>query len=327
MPKRSYKTTRMTKAEMAQLDKQLITHVYAQAPISVRHCFYAMTNPRLPVYVPKTDNGTKVQIINGVKVPNGYRIVQQRLTHLRRQGLIDYYDITDSTRRGYHTATYHDPADFIETMAGKYRGKLWEDSDYVEVWCESRSIAGTIEDTCCELAVSLYPAGGFSSITLVANAAEYINRMTHDGERAAHIIYVGDYDPAGVLIDKSVEREMRDYHLHPDVQLHFHRLAITPEQIAEFDLPTKPRKVTDKRSPDVKETVEAEAMDPNMLRQLLRDTVESYLPEYALDVVKAAEESERAGLEALSASMDTGDKYGAFKAVRGIMRRMGTVEV
>ena len=79
--------------------------------------------------------------------------------------------------------------------------------------------------------------------------------------------------------------------------LTFHRLAITEEQIAQYDLPTKPRKPGDKRAPHVKETVEAEAMPAGILRQMLRDEIESFLPPGALDVVKAAEESERAGLE------------------------------
>jgi hypothetical protein len=111
-----------------------------------------------------------------------------------------------------------------------------------------------------------------------------------------HIIYIGDYDPAGVLIDRSIEAELRR-HLPPEIDLTFHRLAITPEQIAAYDLPTKPRKPGDKRALHVTETVEAEAMPAGILRQLLRDKIESFLPPGALDVIKAAEESEREGLE------------------------------
>jgi hypothetical protein len=182
------------------------------------------------------------------------------------------------------------------------------------VWCESRSIAGTIQDLCEELAVSLYPAGGFASITFAHEAAEFIRddcgRMTWpwiDGEepegaesiyhqtKAAHIIYVGDFDPAGVLIDRSLEAELRQ-HLPDRFDLQFHRIAITPEQIAEYDLPTKPRKEGDRRALHVKETVEAEAMPAGILRQLLRITIEDFLPAGSLAVAKAAEESERAQL-------------------------------
>ena len=58
---------------------------------------------------------------------------------------------------------------------------MWQHSDYYcEVWCESRSIAGVIENDCEELAVSLYPAGGFSSMTLAYQSAEFINDECRD---------------------------------------------------------------------------------------------------------------------------------------------------
>src|SRR3546814_13467251 len=84
-------------------------------------------------------------------------------------------------------------------------------------------------------------AGGFSSITLAYEAARYITHATRQGEVPAEIIYVGDYDPAGVLIDRSIEQELRR-HLPSRVTLNFHRLAITESQIREYDLPTKHRK-------------------------------------------------------------------------------------
>src|SRR5690606_23502253 len=134
----------------------------------------------------------------------------------------------------------------------------WTNADhYCEVWVESRSIAGVVQDDCQELAVSLYPAGGFSSITLAYQAAEYINESS--AGKPVTIFYVGDYDPAGVLIDVALERELRT-HLDDDIELNFERIAITSEQIALHDLPTKPRKTTDRRSLHIAETVEAEAM-------------------------------------------------------------------
>jgi hypothetical protein len=61
-------------------------------------------------------------------------------------------------------------------------------------------------------------------------------------------------------------------------------------------LPTKPRKAGDRRSAQVKSTVEAEAMPAGVMRAL-RDAVETLLPEDALMVTKVAEESERQQLE------------------------------
>ena len=253
-----------------------------------------MTNPRLAEPVTKDEKG--------------YKQVQSRITQMRRAGTIPYGWIADATRRGWHVATFDGPGDFIRRTAGIYRADLWAHSDrYVEVWSESRSIAGVIQDDCEEQAVSLYPCGGFSSITLAYEAAQEINRRTGWGEKRVEIIYIGDYDPAGVLIDQALERELRR-HLDPDVDLAFHRLAVTAEQIEAYDLPTLTRKASDKRALHITETVEAEALPANILRGLLRDKVESFLPARALQVNKAAEESEQAYLRTLADALEESDE-------------------
>jgi hypothetical protein len=142
--------------------------------------------------------------------------------------------------------------------------------------------------------VSLYPCGGFSSITLCYEAAENINDVA--GDKPVTIFYVGDFDPAGVLIDVSLERELRQ-HLRSDVHLDFRRIGITEQQVLDLDLPKNARKATDKRSSHVRYTVEAEAMPAKLMRELVRDHVESLLPEHALEQAKIVEAEDRKGLE------------------------------
>ncbi len=286
---------RRTAGEIVKLENQIHRVLALDHPQSVRHVFYRMTDPRLPVFVEKSEHG--------------YRQIQHRITEMRRHGRLPYGWIVDATRRGYFVNTFTDKADFIRSYAGMYRADLWSDADvYCEVWAESRSIAGVIEATCKELAVSLYPAGGFTSLTLAYEAAGYINAATVEGEKPAHIFYIGDYDPAGVLIDQAIERELRT-HLDPRVELHFQRLGITEAQIEQYDLPTKPRKAGDRRSPHVKSTVEAEAMPAGILRTLLRENVEVLLPPGALEIAKIAEQEEQAGLRMLAESLEVGDGY------------------
>ena len=276
---------RATKVQQAALDDQIVAVLAEDHPQSVRHCFYRMTDPRLAEPVDKSDHG--------------YQRVQRRCLALRRSARIPYAWISDSTRRGHHVATFSGPGDFVKRFASLYRANLWTaDLPHVEVWCESRSLAGVLVDTCRELAVSLYPAGGFASATLAYEAAIEIDRRKRD---RAVVLYVGDFDPAGVLIDQSIESELRSHLATP---LEFHRLAVNSHQIAELDLPTKPRKATDRRRMDICATVEAEAVPAGIMRQLVRNAVEAYLPAGALDATKAAEESERAGLRALGADID-----------------------
>lgn len=278
------KRARRTNARVEQLDNQILQVLSEDHPQSVRHVYYRMTDPRLPEPVEKTDRG--------------YRHVQDRSVKLRRAGRLPYGWVTDASRRGYFTPTYIDKSDFLRSVAADYRADLWQHANvHCEVWVESRSIAGIVEDDCRELAVSLYPAGGFSSISLAFQSIEYIN---HFGRKKPVVIfYIGDYDPAGILIDIALERELRQ-HLLAGIDLTFRRIGITPEQIEQFNLPTKPRKETDKRSQHIVETVEAEAMPARIMRDLLRREIEVLLPSRALQVAKVEEESARAYFEAIA---------------------------
>ena len=271
---------RPTKLQQATLDDQILDVLGEDHPQSVRHVFYRLTDPRLAEPVDKSDNG--------------YQRVQRRCLALRRSGRIPYTWISDSTRRGYHVYTFNGPGEFIRRYASLYRAQLWtEHEPHVEVWVESRSLAGVLVGTCRDAAVSLYPAGGFTSATLAYEAAMEIDRR----KRArAVVLYVGDHDPAGVLIDQSIEAELRSHLATP---LEFHRLAVNEEQIAELDLPTKPRREKDKRRLDITETVEAEAIPAAYMRQMVSEAVLAYLPDGALHAAKVAEESERDGLVAL----------------------------
>lgn len=278
------KRERRSTERLNQLDDQILAVLREDHPQSVRHIFYRMTDPRLPEPVEKSDRG--------------YRHVQDRCVKLRRSGRVPYHWIADLSRRGYFVNTFADAGDFLRQMGGLYRADLWRDADYrCEVWAESRSIASVLLDDCKELAVDLFPCGGFSSLSFVHEAAQQHNRS--DDDRPLVVLYVGDYDPAGVLIDQSLEREMRE-HLRDDIELVFQRIAINEEQVTQYDLPTKPRKEGDKRAQHIAYTVEAEAMPARDMRGILRRSVEVLLPPGALQVAKVAEASERAHIRRMA---------------------------
>lgn len=276
---------RRTKTQMQTLRNQILDVLASDHPQSCRHVFYRMTDPRLSESVEKSDRG--------------YTTVQRLLVSMRRDGSIPYGWITDTTRRGWFVDTYGSAADAVEQAAALYRRSVWDQTEaYAEVWCESRSIAGVIEPVTTRLAVPLYPCGGFASLSLVHEAAEHIRAVSRF--RPVRIIYVGDYDPAGVLIDQSLETELRS-HLPANMRLSFERVAVTPEQIDLMRLPTKPTK--DKRGGWEGGTVEAEAIPAGVMRDIISDAVEGLIDPSLLATVKVAEESEREYLASIAQAM------------------------
>ena len=282
---------RRTAAQIAQLDQQILDVLQSDRPQSIRHIFYCMTDPRLPVPVEKSDKG--------------YRDVQRRCTEMRRASTLPYTWLADMTRHGFFTPTYSDESEFLESIAGEFRADVWNGASViVEVWVESRSIASVLIDLCRKYAVDLYPCGGFSSITFVHEAAQELNYRLPDGGDVA-IYYVGDLDPAGVLIPQNAEAELR-LHLAPGINLSFIRLAITDEQVTDYDLPTKPRKVSDRRALHIKTAVEAEAMPAHILRSLVQSAIEAHLPPRALELSRLQEESARLFLQRIAAAKRKG---------------------
>ena len=282
--KKRRQVKRRTGEAIEQLERQILDVLEEDHPQSVRHVFYRMTDPRLPEPVEKSEWG--------------YRQVQDRLAKMRRAGRVPYGWISDASRRGYFVNTYSNAGHFrapsainIAATSGACpitTAKCGSSSDH---WlASSRTIAKSSPS------ISTQPVE-FSSMSFAYVAAESIN--DNCGGKPVTIFYIGDYDPAGVLIDQSIEKEFR-LHIDDSVDLTFCRLGITEQQIELLDLPRKPRKEKDLRSLHIKGTVEAEAMPARIMRSMLRGAIEELLPPGALAETQDDERIERAFLRKLA---------------------------
>ena len=71
-------------------------------------------------------------------------------------------------------------------------------------------------------------------------------------------------------------------------------MAVKPEQIVSLGLPTRPTKKSDTRSGSFgDESVELDAIEPNELRQMVEDSLESAFPDGAREANQARQEKER----------------------------------
>jgi len=204
--------------------------------------------------------------------------------------------IADNTRWVRKPKTFDSMEAALQNTAATYRRSLWSDAPvYVEIWCESDSIAGVISAVTYEYDVPLQVVRGFSSISYLYGAAQVIAETG----KPAYLYYFGDYDKAGTDIDRSVEKDLRDF--AGDAEMYFERTAITAEMILEWDLPTKPST----KHRDFPNTVELEALPPERLRNLVADIIEQHVDDSRLQVIEAAEASEREVLESIAESYGT----------------------
>lgn len=218
------------------------------------------------------------------KDARGYRLVCESLARQRWAGSLPWEWIVDETRAQRAPQSWADANRGMASFAEAYRRDVWRSQPVaVEVWCESDSLAGTLVSVTWKLGVPLFSGRGFASITSLRGAAEQIARRDGDGQGSA-ILYVGDLDPSGWEASRAAERGLAR-HLDDhgsDALPMFRRVAVNPSDVGIYGLPTGCRPKSKgpgstswwaDGGPGLDYTVEAEAFEPEKLRQIVRKSV------------------------------------------------------
>jgi hypothetical protein len=135
--------------------------------------------------------------------------------------------------------------------------------------------------------IPILPTGGYSSESF---EAEILTHSHTDG-RPTVLLYGGDLDPSGEDIERNLLR-WTDFDIAK-------RIAVTPEQIVEFALPTLPGKASDSRAATFESKhgrlfqVEVDALAPDVLRGLFADAIAEFWDDDAYNVVLSQEQAER----------------------------------
>jgi hypothetical protein len=165
---------------------------------------------------------------------------------------------------------------------------------YVEVWIEKDAMAGVFQTILQGKDVTIVPMKGNASLTFLNECVERLAHFENLGKKV-HILYYGDFDPSGDYMDTDLENRLRGLGLEIPFDADFERIAVTQEQIDDYNLPSDPDKATrekmdrDTKSPQFIEkygklyAVELDslpALIPDVFRQeLVIDQVEQYFDE------------------------------------------------
>jgi len=277
------KRQRATKSQVEARWASLHEVVERQQPMTVRQVFYQAT-------------------VHGLveKSEAGYRKVQHTLAEMRRAGFLPYEWIADNTRWQRKPRTFSSIEEALNDTARLYRKDLWHDADaYVEIWLEKDALAGVLLPVTAAYDVPLMVTRGYSSLSFLHGAAEYIGRL----DVPTYIYHFGDFDPSGVNAGEKIEQTLRE--MAPDAEIHFERVAVTTWQIEQFNLPTRPTKITDTRAKGFGDiSVELDAIPPGVLRNIAEQAIQRHLPRRQLDIMLIAEAEERKLLKGLVGLMN-----------------------
>jgi hypothetical protein len=152
----------------------------------------------------------------------------------------------------------------------------------IEVWCE-KSTMNDVLAPLCEIEHLNYVEGtGYESIT---QSITFLRRAQQYG-KAAHIIYVSDFDPGGVAMPVAVARQLQFWldELGIDVEISVDASVLTHDQCVEYELPRTPIKETDVRrgkfearyGEGATELDALEAIYPGELAKIIRRKIAPY---------------------------------------------------
>jgi hypothetical protein len=225
---------------------------------SLRTVFYRLETTG---YIDKTDNTYKLLVQHTVQARIGEEDSQGELRYPKLP--IDCF--ADETREMLdHFSNYEptdpedaqDPQEYIkekiqglinapnnwdyEGSDGEAGGHWYNQPEYVEVWIEKFALAPTFEKFLEDRYVNIVVNKGYASLSFLWKNCERLKEKIEEyGADNVHVLYFGDFDPSGEDMDRNTRDYFEKFDLPPEI---FERIAITPEQITEYNIPARPVK-------------------------------------------------------------------------------------
>jgi len=245
--------------------------------------------------------------VNTVK---NYKRFASLVADARYGGLLDWDAVEDRTREPTRPRDWASAKDAVDEVADRFRLDRWAGQPYhVEVWCEKAALAGVLAPVSHDYHVTLMVNRGYSSASAMKESADRLRWAGEHGGRRPVVLYVGDHDPSGI----DMVRDVRDrlVELGAPGSLDVRRVALTIEQVREYNLPPNPAKLTDARAAAYVEKYgydswEVDALPPDVLARLVRRTVTAYVDRKKMEEVVAREALLRGRLRKLAAGFAEG---------------------
>jgi len=246
-----------------------IFHQYT-VRLTVRQIYYRLISPPFQLFANKMSN---------------YKGFDKILTRAREKGDVNWRRIEDRSRTTIGgDSGFENPESFMEFVLRRTKG-LWESysrpawreqSQYVEVWVEKDALAALVSNVANEYNVLTYPSRGYSSFTRVKEAIEdRFNEVSE--ERGIIIIHLTDHDPSGLDMTRDIEKRISEY-MEESERVTMHRVALTLDQVKNFNLASNPTKKADPRSADYLLAVgdqcwELDALPPDELEKIVKRSI------------------------------------------------------
>jgi hypothetical protein len=219
-----------------------------------------------------------------------YKQLTATTAEARRRGA--FPDLIDLTRTIHRQLGFKGPEDAMGLLEVTYRRDRTEYMDRsIYLGVEKAGLVAQLEAWFGERGLPVLALSGFAS-------ESYVRQVVYDirmWRRPAILLYAGDFDASGEDIS-------RDFAIRTGCWDKVIRVALTSEQVKEFDLPKAVGKASDSRAAAFEERhgelvqVELDALPPNVLRSLFETALARFWDESAFQQSLRVERLDRIAL-------------------------------
>lgn len=242
------------------------------------------------------------QLVSRDIIPNKqaeYSKLSTLLKEGRMAGIVDWDAIEDRLRKPDKPSSFDSPQDILEACINQYELPRMEGQNiYLEVWVEKDALSGVLKRVTEKYHVPILVNRGYSSASAMYNSFMRFVRNGVYKERPVKVLYLGDYDPSGLDMIRDIRERIIEFQegyndgtLVEQMLFSVEPIALTREQIEQYNPPPNPAKVTDPRAKDFikkhgRTSWEVDALRPEVLNALLRDAILENIDESLyLDIV------------------------------------------
>jgi hypothetical protein len=234
-----------------------------------------------------------------------YKATCELLTRARLSGIIPFRAIEDPTRPMEVWQFHRDPTSFLRAqfsrfLKGYYRDLQQSQPNHIELIGEKLTLASIIRPVASEYCIPMTIGRGYCSLP---PRHKMKRRFLQSGKEKLIILALGDFDPEGEDIAHSFARSLRDdFHV---ANVEAVKVALTSEQVEELELPPRMKaKETSSRYDSFVEqhgddVFELEAVAPDELQRILRESIDSVLDIEAFNREVDAEKRDAAKLDSI----------------------------
>lgn len=248
------------------------------------------------------------QLVARGHIPNSiesYKRIGDVVSDGRMAGLIDWAQIEDRARETVTPAFWDSPADILRACAAQYRTDWWITQPYhVEVLVEKQALEGILEPVARRFGVPFTANKGYLSQSMMYQISKRLLKHDREGKETL-LLYLGDHDPSGLDMDRDIRDRLQVF-TGDEFDFEVRRLALTRNQIDQYNPPENPAKVTDSRATAYiaqhgASSWELDALEPSVLESLVTNAIEDVI-EWELWDEKS--EMQQEGRDKLQAMID-----------------------